>query len=228
MNTKRLADLLGVHSDSVRRWTARYSALMSDGATPPTGVAREYSQHDAAIMLYVATQREAQTPLEDIHDRLLEMQRNRWEGLPQPPPEWFVPTSKIQTAIEVPPDADDEEIHTRFMVKRAAEFAQLEVLKNELTHTRHELQQAQEHANQLQAKLDMLEASERASQGEVTDLRLQLSEANGKVAALEARLSAYAITGGDQPVPVALIIVSALLAGAVLVALALVLARVLL
>jgi hypothetical protein len=52
-----------------------------------------------------------------------------------------------------------------------------------------------------------------------------LCQARGEVATPQARLQAYAITGGDRPIPVALIIVAALAAGAILVLVTIVVAR---
>lgn len=226
MNTKKLADLLGVHSDSVRRWAAQFAPFMSDGATPNPGEARRFTKHDAAVMLLVATMRGDQRSLNEIGDRLVELQRNRWQDLPPAPDEWFIDVDQIRAMI--PEDADDsDELHARFMAKRATEYAQLTVMKHELQITRRELDEAQARVEVLQQEIDALQASERASQSEVNTLRIELEAERGKVNTLSAQLQQYAL-GGKTPVPVGAILIRAAIAGAALVAAALVLARVLL
>jgi chromosome segregation ATPase len=137
----------------------------------------------------------------EIEQELTQLQADGWQGLPDLPAEWSGVGESV--ALDV-------------AASRASELVQVAALQVELQHVKTALQAAQERVQALEA----VEARNHA-------LELELSAARGEVRELQARLAAYAITGGGKPIPVALIVAVALLAGAVLVALAFILARVL-
>lgn len=211
-NTGEVCKLLGVSNDTLRRWSndEHFGRFLSPAATPPKGEERNYSEHDLRVLHFVASSRKDHASIEDIRQRLTRMRDSDWAGLPDIPEGW-----KRATGGEVPVKDVSE------IVARTAELATLQA---QVSHLREERDHAVERANQMQAKLDDLERSERTTQGELNALRVDLEAERGRVSTLEARLQAYSITG-DKPTPIALIIVAALVAGAVLVALALVLAR---
>lgn len=215
METKRLATLIGVHPDSVRRWTRRYGQFMSNSATPRTGDTRVYTRHDAAVMVYIATQRETGLSLDQIFTRLKDKQAGQWRDLDAAPNEWFEPLADTEISLV---DASN----------RAAELAQVAVLQNELQHIRGELTERQQRVEYLENELRDIQASERASQGEITALRLDLEAERGKAAALQARIDAYIFAygfGRDRPLPVAVIIAGTALAAVLVVLVVFIAAR---
>lgn len=206
-----VSNMIGTSPDTLRRWcTEEYTAFLSPGATPGKGEVREFNTHDLRVLNYVATKRRIHRPHGEIREDLARFQAGGWAELPDVPEEWQQQTTGQITVAEAG--------------ERASHVAELTALTVENRNLRDRLQEARESVDQLQSRLQAVERSERATAGEVNDLRVQLSDARGEVNTLQARLQAYAITG-DTPTPVALIIVAALVAGAVLVALALVLAR---
>lgn len=214
METKRLADWIGTHPDTIRRWTKKYAPFLSNSATPKKGSSRVYTRHDAAVMQFIGAQRDAGLDLDDIYKRLVELRDQQWENLPAAPDVWFE-------------QERDDAISLKVASERASELAQVAVLQNELTHTREMLQEAQQREFQLQHDLENLQASERASSGEIADLKLQLAQEQGNVAALKAQLQQYAL-GGNQPLPVGAIIVRVALVMVVIVLCVFVVARLLL
>jgi outer membrane protein TolC len=108
---------------------------------------------------------------------------------------------------------------------KAYDVAQNTILRHELETARQQLEVAEERVVQLQQELDTLQVKKVSADTRVHTLELELSQARGEVAELRARLSAYAITGGDKPIPVALIILVSALAVAILVIVLLIVVR---
>ncbi len=223
MQPNDLAHLLGTTGNSVRRWTTEFYKYLTPQASPPKGKPRIYSEHDQRVLHFVAACRDNKQSLETIHARLESMQGNDWRGLPDVPPEWREKVSTMPVALAA---------------SKAYDFAQMAVLQRELEYTRAELQTAQtalEAAQQrvldLETAMNAQQALQQARDGELQAqlhaAYMEAEKARGQVAALEARLSAYAITGGSSPIPVALIIAVTALAAVVIVALVFVLARLL-
>jgi hypothetical protein len=216
MNPTTFARLIDVSASTLRRWCDAYAVYLSPGANPPRGKVMILSDHDRRVLALVASMRNMGHEQPDILARLDELRGNEWRALPELPSEWGGVGESV--AVDV-------------AASRAADLAQLAVLQSELQHTRLALQDALQRAEKLESELDSLRtetsASERASDARIHSLEVELTAARGEVRELQARLAAYAITGGDKPIPVAVIVAVALLAGAVLVALAFILARVL-
>ncbi len=49
----QVADRLGVTFPTVRNWARRYAAHLSDGANPPAGVDRTFTERDVNVLAYV-------------------------------------------------------------------------------------------------------------------------------------------------------------------------------
>ena len=214
MNTSKLARLINVHPDSIRRWaTKEYNRFLSPSAVPGKGHQREFNPRDVAILLFVAVERTSGASREDITDRLARFEADGWDGLPDAPSDWF--RADVDGTLPVAVAAEQSRVG-----------AELAVLKNENTYLRDALVAAEERETRAQHELERLQASERASISQVHDLELELSQAHGDVEALRARLGAYAITG-KEPISLALIVAVASIAGALLVLLSVVVTRLL-
>ena len=214
MNTGTLAKLLGTHPDTVRRWaTKEYDRFLSPSAVPGKGHEREFSPRDVAILLFVSVERSSGASRASITDRLARFQSDAWQGLPDAPPEWFGSDQDGTLSVAVASE-------------QARALVDLAVLQNEITHLRDALAAAEERETHARHELERLQASERASISQTHDLELQLSQAHGDVEALRARLAGYAITG-KEPISLAVIILIASLAGAILVIVSFVVARLL-
>ena len=93
---------------------------------------------------------------------------------------------------------------------------------------RDRLEEALERAEKAERELDNLRSTQSATDAQMHTAELELERAKGQVAGLEARLSAYAITSGDNLIPVAAIVVVTALAAVAVVVLVFVVARLLL
>jgi DNA-binding transcriptional MerR regulator len=199
-NPAALAKYLQVDVTTIRRWCEVYGRFLSASAVPAKGKNRALTEHDIRVLGMVGSLRDMGRLQHEIEQELTTLQADGWQGLPDLPAEWSGAGESV--ALDV-------------AASRASELVQVAALQVELQHVRTALQAAQERVQALEA----VEARNHA-------LELDLATARGEVAALQARLAGYAL-GGEKPIHVGLIIAVALLAGAVLVALTFILARVL-
>jgi len=213
MQPKELADRLGVTSNTVRRWCDDFHPFLTPTASPPKGKARVLSDLDVRILHYIGQARDLGHTIESITARLDSMQAADWQDLPDIPPDWTGATETVSVVRAS---------------EKAFDFAQIAVLQKELEFRDQRLIEAHQALEIAQGRVEALErdnevlrASGDATAAEKHALELELSQARGEVATLQARLAGYAITGGDKPLPVALIV--AVTALAVLVALVLML-----
>lgn len=209
MNIATLAKMIGVSPDTLRRWTADYERFLTPTAHPGSGKTRVLSVHDMAVLNYVATARNTGMDRHTIVDRLREMQAGEWRSLPAVPPEWM---------------AETETVPLDLAASRASEVAQLAVLQSELQHIRAALELAESKVKTLEDRLQGLEAEKGTLQIEKQALQLELATARGEAAALQARLDGYTMLLGQRPRNLVLIVLAALVLGAVLVAATFVLA----
>ncbi len=201
MNLADLARLLQLDGSTLRRWTALYAEFLSPGAAPPKGKARALADHDLKVLRYIATMRDSGQDQIAIADRLKAMQADGWHDLPGLPAEWG------GVGKSVPMD---------LAASRASEMAQVAVLQSELQHARMALEASQNRVKELEVLVQENHA-----------LQLDLERARADVRALEARLEGYQALLGDRPRNLVLIVLAALVLGAILVALAFTLSRVL-
>ncbi len=214
MNPTTFARLIDVSASTLRRWCDAYAVYLSPGANPPKGKVMILSDHDRRVLALVASMRNMGHEQPDILARLDELRGNDWRELPELPGEWGGVGESV--AVDV-------------AASRAADLAQLAVLQSELQHTRLALQNALQRAEKLESELDSLRtetgASERASDTRIHSLEVELTAARGEVRELQARLAAYAITGGDKPIPVAVIVAVTAMAAVLVVLVVLIVAR---
>ena len=224
METKELADLLNVVPNTIRRWTEEYHRFLSPTAHPPKGKNRVLTLHDARVLHYIKAARDTGQAPETIMARLESMMADDWRNLPDVPPEWDNP-AETMTVVAA---AD-----------RAYDLAALAVAQRELEMVQQALQEASARAENAELRVKDLEAeiaTQRATESvareefhqQLHTAQIELSQARGEVAELKARLSAYAITGGDKPIPVALIVLVTAVAAVLVVLLVFVVARLLL
>lgn len=209
MQPKELGDLLGVTSNTIRRWCDEFHKYLTPQASPPKGKQRVLAPHDARVLHYVAAARDTGQPIEAVIARLDAMQADDWQGLPETPPEW---------------DRRDETITLPAAASRAYDVAQIAVLQRDLEYTRQALEAATARAESLAAELDAVRSDKGATDARVHALELDLSAARGEVDTLRARLAGYALAG-DRPLPLAAIILITALAVAALVIVLLVVVR---
>jgi DNA-binding transcriptional MerR regulator len=211
MNVSSVARLVGTSPDSLRRWCEEYAAFLSPSAVPPKGTERDFNTHDIRILNYIGAQRKAHALHDEIREQLVTMQRDGWAGLPPMPEEWQDGPADGRIAVS---EAAQHSQHLAEIAAQGIVIAQL----------REALQDATGRAERAERELSHLQASERATAGEKHELALELERARGEVATLQARLSAYALTG-DRPLPLAVIILVTALAVAAVVVVLLVVVR---
>ncbi len=219
MNTATIARLIDVSPDTVRRWCDTrdyYGAFLSPGATPGDGIEREFNRHDLRVLHYIATERNfSKTPHELIKTALAGMQASGYAELPDVPDQWTAPPQDGRIAVN---EASEN-------AQQLAELTTLQIVNQTL---REKLIDATERAERLQRDLDHLRSEKNVAETQVHSLELELERARGEVSTLQARLQSYAITGGERPIPVLLIILAALVVGALMVLITMVVVRLIL
>lgn len=208
MQPSQLGELLGVTSQTIRRWSKDFKAFLSPGANPPKGNMRLYDTHDQRVLLLVTELRAAAQTQEQILERLEAERAANYEGLPQLPPGW----------------GDETEITMGLAQARAGEIATIAVLQTQVQHLSSELQKAVERAERLQGDYQALQASHSATEAEKHALEVRMAQAQGEVEALRARLQGYTM-GSERPISPVVLVLVALAAGAALMLIAFVVLR---
>jgi DNA-binding transcriptional MerR regulator len=175
MNVSRLAELISrdstaISSDTLRKWGGRkeYGTFLSPTATPTSGQQRVYTEHDAAVLNYVAVMRDKGTPHPEIKDTLKQWETEDWASLPAAPATWFNPVQAVPV---------DE------AVQRAGQVAQAIVLKAELDRALTDLETMRTRVEELEAELAKALEEKGTADNEVQKLQLDLAEAKAAVAA---------------------------------------------
>lgn len=198
MNPAAVSKWLNVAPDTIRRWTKDYKDYFTPDARPGQGRTRAFSDHDLAVLIFIAGQRELGMDGHTIRERLEAMRANGWAGLPPVPQEWY----------------GEETMPVAHAASRAGELAQLAAMQTELQYKQQHIDTLEKHTSELTARLTTLEGSHAATVEELNAARLELERARGEVATLQARLAAYRL-GGDRPVaPLVLIAAVALVTAA--------------
>lgn len=209
MQPFELAQLLGVSANTVRRWTRVFRSYLTPTGSPRPGNARRLTPHDVRVLRLVAQARAENQPQELIEQTLDALQAGEWRDLPDMPPEWEQP---------------DETITLPAAASRAYDVAQIAVLQRDLEQVRGELVAASERVQALEAQLTSATEAHQEKDSRYHALELELAQARGQVAELQARLSGYALGGERSLSPAALVFV-ALAAGALLMLVAFVALR---
>lgn len=209
MQPNDLAQLLGVSANTVRRWTRVFSKYLTPTGSPRPGNARRLSPHDVRVLRLVAKARAENEPQELIEQTLDALQAGEWRDLPDMPSEWEQP---------------DETITVPAAASRAYDMAQIAVLQRDLEQARSELAAATERVQTLEAQLTSAAEAHQEKDSRYHALELELAQARGQVAELQARLSGFSLAGGRSLSPAALVLIT-LAAGALLMLVAFVALR---
>lgn len=73
-----LARAFDTTSATIRRWTADHALYLSEGANPPAGTPRQYTDDDGRVLALVATMRGDNKQLPEIDAALLDGERGSW------------------------------------------------------------------------------------------------------------------------------------------------------
>ncbi len=211
MKVTQFSRMVDVSVATARRWVKVYDEFLTPSANPPKGETRTLTHHDQQVLYYAAQLRDAGLSQDAVVERLRALQDNDWIGLTELPSEWRNGADTVTVSVAA---------------SRASELAQVAVLQAELQHIRRELEQAQNRVGELEAQLNTTGDQLSTSENEKNELRLELERARGEVEKFRAQLASYSF-GREAPVNVGFILLSALLIGALLVAVAFVLARLL-
>lgn len=212
MNTSRIAQLLNVNPETVRRWAAEYTAFLSPTATPEKGRTREFKDFDVRVLAHIAHLRETGFNHAEVTERLEGLRAGEWGDLPAVPPEWF----------------DERQLEAHELKQLGEQLATIASLQVELKHVTQALESAQGQVQALEARLAESDAKQTTTETERQALQIELERAKGEVSTLQARLEAYRLSysfGRSQPVNVGVLLVVAVLAGALLVTLVFIVAR---
>lgn len=212
MNVKKVARLIDVSPDTVRRWcdSEYYGAYLSPGATPGANMEREYNEHDLKVLNYVAIQRNTEkVPHSDIKAALAAMQSDGYTVLQDVPSGWLVPES--------------DRIPINEASEQAQHLAELATVKLENRNLRERLEDATERAEKLERELDHLRTTQSVTESQLHGVELELANARGEVQALKTQVESFTFAygmGRDKPLPMAaIILVTALIVAALVIVL---------
>jgi DNA-binding transcriptional MerR regulator len=80
------AKFLGVDRSTITRWTAHeFRQYMTPGAQGGSGKNRVMTDRDLRVLYLIKTLKDTNTPAEEIHTALQQLERDGWEGLPAMP-----------------------------------------------------------------------------------------------------------------------------------------------
>lgn len=164
MQTKELADLLGLATNTLRHWTIElYPSYMSPGARGGSGRVRQFSDQDARIIALVASLRTDGLPHEDILATLDSLEANDWADLPSLPiappgqgPISVIPREAAERTMEAQRQTLTREI--ALLTDRVATLEE-QITKERTSHdgTRRDLTEAREQLGELRGQLSTLE-----------------------------------------------------------------------
>ena len=143
------AKILGVDRSTITRWTANeFRRYMSPSAQGGTGKQRVVTDRDLRVLYLIKTLKETNTPVEEIHSALQQIENSDWQDLP-PMPE--APPGVAEFPV-VPAAAADAALST----ERRALLREIALL---------------------QERLDDYESQRNADQETILDLTRRLAEA---------------------------------------------------
>jgi DNA-binding transcriptional MerR regulator len=202
MNPTTLAKLLNVDPVTMRRWTLRFAPYLSPSASPSKGKTRTFTDDDVRVLRYIGILRDTGTDLDEIENRLKELQNNNWADLPPVPSEWETPNDTMPVMEAA---------------SRAYQLAQVAVLQKELEHTKNSLLAAQDRVAELESQL----SGKASIETEKHALELDLAVSRGEVERLKAELKAYgmaySIGRNERPVSAVTLVMLVALATVILV-----------
>jgi len=155
-------DAYDVQPNTIRTWTSTFAEFLSDGANPPKGEHRSYTDDDGRVIDLIATMRNEQKSYEEIRAALAEGDRGQW---PQPD------TQDAQDRKER--DQNTFALVTQLTARAASLEGELGAIKEERDHLRNQLQDAQ---------ATVQDAQKRAVEAE-TELRILREVTNKETAA---------------------------------------------
>lgn len=155
MQTGDLANWLDLSPSTIKNYVADFAAYLSPQAVGGDGRARHFDEQDARILAHVAAMRRENTPTDEIHAALLQLQADNWRMLPP------MPASTDPTAAPIalmPRETAD----TALQAQRAAYMREVAILSDRTTD--------------LQDRLDTTSAT-------LLDTTAKLGEARGELRA---------------------------------------------
>ena len=152
-STGTIAKLLGVSRETVRQWVLEFGDHMSDGANPPPGQYRKFSEDDVRICAYIAKARDIGQDTEQIHADLRSGSRAEPSAdvktiTARKSPEYSALKRQIEAIEQQLLDARQE---------TAKRDAQIELLERQLAESRQEIKQLNREIGRLQAGSDSSE-----------------------------------------------------------------------
>lgn len=108
MKTHELAKWLGLSPNTVRVWTrGEFKTYLTPTAQGGEGRYRNFDDHDARVVAFIAALKQQNTPVKEIHMTLTQLQENNWEDLPPMPlappgegPVMMMPREAAERAID--------------------------------------------------------------------------------------------------------------------------------
>ena len=146
MQTGELANWLDLSPSTIKNYCADFSAFLSPQAVGGEGRARHFDEQDARIVAHVAALRRENTPTDEIHAALLQLQADNWRMLPP------MPTSADPTAAPIalmPRETAD----TALSAQRAAYMREVAILSDRADDLQQRLDTAAETLLDTTAKL---------------------------------------------------------------------------
>jgi len=170
MKTHELAKWLGLSPNTVRVWTrGEFKTYLSPSAQGGDGRYRNFEEHDARIVAFIAALKQQNTPAREIHMALTQLQSRNWEDLPPMP---AAPPDAGPVAM-IPREAAERAIDTQ----KSALMRQIAVMEERVEDLTLQLEQERE-----QHQLER-----RQLQTELVEARENLGELRGQLLAISTQ-----------------------------------------
>jgi DNA-binding transcriptional MerR regulator len=110
MKPHEVAALVGIHENTVRAWSSgEYKRYLNHAAQGGSGRTRDFDNQDVQVIAFINTLKRKNTPADEIHMRLQQLEAEEWQDLP-PLEQGPTPTASFpvvpQAAAETALDAE--------------------------------------------------------------------------------------------------------------------------
>lgn len=188
--TKQLAEWLGLSEVTIRQWTTgEWRAYLSHHAHGGGGRRRYFLEQDARILAFVAALKEQGETRDTIHTTLKRLQTEDWKDLPLMPP-----APPAMGPIQMMPR---ETADTALSTQRAALMREIALLQDRVEGLENQLSTERQHSAELETEL--------------RTAREQVGELRGRLATMETERLPVRVT-------LQIVVLTAFLAVAVILA----------
>ncbi len=170
MKTHELAKWLGLSPNTIRVWTREeFKTYLSPSAQGGDGRYRNFDEQDARVVAFIASLKQENIPIKEIHMTLTQMQEDDWEDLPPMP---SAPPGEGPVSM-MPREAAERAIDTQ----KNTLMRQIAVMEDKVEDLTVQLREEREQHQQERQQL----------QSDLVETREHLGELKGQLAAVSTQ-----------------------------------------